>query len=181
IDGKDVKEFAVKAAPGSKEPILFETTVRAKAATQRVTIALLNPGKAASPGVEAGGLVVQSLEAEGPFNPAPPKYPEVHTRLLAHKPGLAPRDAAKEIVTRFATKAFRRPLRAGEIDKPLAFFDASQKRGEQFELGIKAALYRVLMAPDFIFRIEMDPANAQAETAYAISEHELASRLSYFL
>jgi hypothetical protein len=95
--------------------------------------------------------------------------------------GLAPRDAAKEIITRFATKAFRRPLRAGEVEKPLAFFDAAQQRGEQFELGIKAALYRVLMSPDFLFRIEMDPPDAKPDTTYAISEYELASRLSYFL
>jgi hypothetical protein len=172
VDGKDAKEFAVKTG----EPALFETKLRMKAATQRVTLGLLNPPKS-----DAGGLLVQSLEAEGPFNPAPPKYPAVHTRLLAHKPGLAPREAAREIITRFATKAFRRPLRAGEVDAPLAFFDASQQRGEQFELGIKAALYRVLMAPDFLFRIERDPADAKPDTTYAIDEHELASRLSYFL
>ncbi len=198
IDGTDVKEFTVKPASAYGEPTLFETTVRMKAATQRVTIVLLDSGAAtpssrkanergeggASPSRQtepAGGLVVQSLEAEGPFKPAPPKYPAVHTRLLAHKAGLAPREAAKEIITRFATKAFRRPLRAGEVDKPLAFFDAAQQRGEQFELGIKAALYRVLMSPDFLFRIEMDPPGAKPETAYAINEHELASRLSYFL
>ncbi|HUR60207.1 MAG TPA: DUF1592 domain-containing protein [Opitutaceae bacterium] len=172
VDGKDMKEFAVK--PG--ELALFETKLRMKAATQRVTLAVLNPPKSA-----AGGLLVHSLDAEGPFNPAPPKLPEVHTRLLAHQPGLPPREAAKEIITRFATKAFRRPLRAGEVDKPLAFFDASQQRGEQFELGIKAALYRVLMAPDFLFRIELDPVGAKPDTTYAIGEYELASRLSYFL
>jgi mono/diheme cytochrome c family protein len=181
IDGKDVKEFAVKPAAAANESTRFETTVRMPAATQRVTIALLNPAKATPANADAGGLLVQSLEIEGPFNPAPPKYPAVHTRLLAHKPGLAPREAAKEIVARFAAKAFRRPLRAGEVDKPLAFFDASQQRGEQFELGIKAALYRVLMSPDFLFRIEMDPPGAKPDQAYTINEHELASRLSYFL
>ena len=181
IDGKDVKEFGVKPVPGSDPPASFETTLRMKATTQRVTIALLRPASASSPSADAPALLVQSLEAEGPFNPAPPKYPEVHTRLLAHQPGLAPRDAAKEIITRFATKAFRRPLRAGEVEKPLAFFDAAQQRGEQFELGIKAALYRVLMSPDFLFRIEMDPPDAKPDTTYAISEYELASRLSYFL
>ncbi len=180
LDGKDVKEFAVKPS-ASGDATAFETTVRTKPGTQRLTIALVSPAKAVQPADGAAKLQIQSLEVEGPFNPPAPKLPEVHTRLLAHKPGLAPRDAAKEIVTRFATKAFRRPLHAGEVDKALVFFDASQKQGEQFELGIRAALFRVLMSPDFLFRIETDPAGVPDEATYAINDYELASRLSYFL
>lgn len=182
VDGKAVKEFSLK--PSVTDPTLFEATVRMKAGLQRVTVAFVNPAKAqanAQANVEANKLQVQSLEVEGPFNPAPPKYSAVHTRLMAHKAGLAPRDAAKEIVTRFMTKAYRRPVQAAEVEKSLAFFDASQKQGEQFELGVRAALYRVLMSPDFLFRIEKDPEGLAADTAYEISEYELASRLSYFM
>jgi hypothetical protein len=181
VDGKMVKEFSVKPAAANADPALFETTARLKSGTQRVTVALVNPSAAARPNEAGPGLRVQSLEVEGPFNPPPPKYPAVHTRLLAHKPGAAPREAAKEIVTRFATKAYRRPLRAGEADAALAFFEASQQRGEPFELGVRAALYRVLMSPDFLFRIERDPSGLKAGESYAVNEYELASRLSYFL
>jgi hypothetical protein len=173
VEGKDVKEFAVKGSAAG-DPTVFETKVRLKPGTQRLTVALVNPARGAQ-------LNVHGLEVEGPFNPPPPTYPAVHTRLMAHKAGAAPREAAKEIVARFATKAFRRPLRAGEVEKPLAFFDASQKRGEQFELGVRAALYRVLMSPDFLFRIELDPAGVQEGTTYAVNDYELANRLSYFL
>ncbi len=179
VDGKDVKDFAVK--PSASVPAVFETTVRTKAGTQRVTIALLNPARAAATDAETRALHVQSLEVEGPFHPAPPKYPAVHTRLMAHQPGLAPREAAKDIITRFAAKAFRRPLRPGEVDKSLAFFDASQQRGEQFESGVRAGLYRVLMSPDFLFRVELDPEGVKPGASYAVTEYELASRLSYFL
>ena len=179
VDGKEVKEFAVKAA--ASDPAMFETTLRMKPGTQRLAVAFLNSARAAQPNGEAPALYVQSLEVEGPFNPAPPKFPAVHTRLMAHKAGVAPREAAREIITRFATKAFRRPLRPGEVEKCLAFYDASQKRGEQFELGVRAGLYRVLMSPDFLFRIEMDPVGVKEGTSYAVNEHELASRLSYFL
>jgi hypothetical protein len=172
VDDKDVKEFAVKAS--TNDPTIFETTVRMKAGTGRVTVASLKNG-------DATLLYVQSLEVEGPFNPPPPKYPPVHTRLMAHKEGLPPRAAAKEIITRFATKAFRRPVRPDEVEKCLAFFDASQKQGEQFELGVRAALYRVLMSPDFLFCVELDPAGVKEGTSYQVSEYELASRLSYFL
>lgn len=178
VDGQDVKEFTVPTS--ASEPALLETKVRMQAGTRRLTVALLNPAKTVQPN-EARRLQVQSLEVEGPFNPAPLKYPAVHTRLMAHKAGAAPRDAAQEIVTRFMTKAFRRPLRAGEVEKALGFFDVSQKQGEQFESGVRAALYRVLMSPDFLFRIEMDPVGAKEDTNYAVNEYELASRLSYFL
>ncbi len=172
IEGKDVKEFAVKAA--TNDPAVYETTVRVKAGTQRVTLANLNSGRAPM-------LYVQSVEVEGPFYTPPPNYPAVHNRLMAHTAGLETREAAREILTRFTTKAFRRPLRPGEVEKFLAMFDASQKRGEQFELGVRAALYRVLMSPDFLFRVEMDPAGVTAGASYQVSEYELASRLSYFL
>ncbi len=179
VDGKDVKEFAVKAP--SADPVWVETTVRMKAGTQRLTVALANPARSGQRSEATPALHVQSVEVEGPFNPPPPNLPAVHTRLMAHKPGAAPREAAKEILSRFTAKAFRRPLRAGEIDKPLAFFDASQQRGEPFELGVRAGLYRVLMSPDFLFRIEVDPPGVKEDAAYPVNEFELASRLSYFL
>jgi hypothetical protein len=172
VAGKDLKEFTVKATPGN--PVTVETKVRLKPGTERVTVALANPGSGRA-------LWVQSLEVEGPFNPPPPKYSDVQTRLLAHRAGLAPREAAREIVTRFAARAFRRPVRPGEVEKCLALYDASQALGQRFELGVRAALYRVLISPDFLFRIELDPPGAKAGAVYPVSELELASRLSYFL
>ena len=179
VDGKDVKEFTVKP---SAQPTKFEVKMAMKPKTQRLTVAFFNPMRPAAGAKEqAPALQVQSLEVEGPFNVPPLKYPEVHTRLMAHKAGLAPREAAREIVARFAAKAYRRPLRAGEVEKCLAFYDAAEKRGEQFEQGVRAALYRVLMSPDFLFRVERDPTGVKAGESYTINEYELASRLSYFL
>src|SRR5262249_18754488 len=50
-----------------------------------------------------------------------------------------------------------------------------------FDAGIRAALERVLVSPDFLFRIEADPPNAATNSVYLISDVELASRLSFFL
>jgi hypothetical protein len=126
-------------------------------------------------------LHLQGIEVEGPFDPPPPQLPEVHKRLMAHAEGLAPREAAREIVTRFATRAFRRPVRPEEVEPCLRMFDVAERQGKRFELCIRSALYRVLLSPNFLFRIELDPADAKEGTAYAIGEYELASRLSYFL
>ena len=94
---------------------------------------------------------------------------------------MPPREAAREIVTRFATRAFRRPVKPEEVERCLALYDAAEKKGQRFELRVRAALYRVLVSPHFLFRVELDPPGLPPGTTYPIGEYELASRLSYFL
>jgi hypothetical protein len=100
---------------------------------------------------------------------------------MAHRPGLSPRESAREIVTRFATAAFRRPVKPEEVERCLLLYDQAEKEGERFENCIKMALERVLVSPQFLFRVELDPSGAEPGVSYLISEYELASRLSYFL
>ncbi|MCI0376625.1 MAG: DUF1592 domain-containing protein, partial [Gemmataceae bacterium] len=98
-----------------------------------------------------------------------------------HEAGLTPRDAAKEIVGRFATRAFRRPVPPEEVERLLSLFDKAHKQGDRFEHCIRLAFCRVLVSPHFLFRVELDPPSAVSGKAYPISEYALASRLSYFL
>ena len=60
------------------------------------------------------------------------------------------------------------------------FYNAGRLDGG-FEEGIQFALERILVSPDFLLRIEQDPPDAQPGDIYAISDTELASRLSFFL
>jgi Protein of unknown function (DUF1592)/Protein of unknown function (DUF1588)/Protein of unknown function (DUF1587)/Protein of unknown function (DUF1585)/Protein of unknown function (DUF1595)/Ca-dependent carbohydrate-binding module xylan-binding len=179
VGDKDVKEFEIKATPD--KPTEIEATARVKAGAGRVALTFLNPYMAPGKDGKERGLYFKAVEVEGPFNPPPPPLPAIHRRLMAYKDGLAPRDAAREIVERFATRAFRRPVKPEEVERCLALYDARKKKGERFEVCVRAALYRVLVSPHFLFRIELDPPKAEPGTAYAISEYELASRLSYFL
>src|SRR5262249_17914280 len=50
-----------------------------------------------------------------------------------------------------------------------------------FDAGIERALRRLLVDPEFLFRVERDPAGLAPNTAYRISDLELASRVSFFL
>lgn len=125
-------------------------------------------------------LVVRRIEAEGPFNPPPPVVSDVQRRLLAHKEGVPPREAAREIVSHFATQAYRRPVAPDEIERILKIYDRAAQEGERFEGRIRLALTRILVSPFFLFRVELDPPGAKAGTSYQIDEYELASRLSYF-
>ena len=91
------------------------------------------------------------------------------------------RACATEIVSRLAQLAYRRPVTAGDIDTLLGFFDSGRESGGGFDAGIQLALERMLVDPDFLLRIERDPAGAAPGAPYRLSDVEVASRLSFFL
>ena len=87
---------------------------------------------------------------------------------------------ANGIVTRLATRAYRRPLTARDREGLLRFYREGAKAGG-FEEGIRLALQAMLASPHFVFRFETVPAQAVAGKDYPISDSELATRLSFFL
>jgi hypothetical protein len=95
------------------------------------------------------------------------------------------RACAEKIVARLARLAYRRPLTAPDVLALLEFFDSGRKSGGSFEAGVQFALERMLVDPDFLLRVYRDhtAANAasQAPNVYALSDVEIASRLSFFL
>ena len=86
---------------------------------------------------------------------------------------------ARRIIEPLAHRAYRRPVTANEVDELLDLVRGAQNRGDTFAGGIRLALEAILVNPNFLFRIERDPAAAPA--IHPISDLELASRLSYFL
>ena len=87
---------------------------------------------------------------------------------------------AKRILSTLMRRAYRRPVTDADFQAPLKFYKSA--RAEQgFEAGIEMALSSVLVSPEFLFRVEQDPAGAAPNTAYRVSDLELASRLSFFL
>jgi len=88
---------------------------------------------------------------------------------------------AQTIVSTFARRAFRRPVRGAEIAPFMKLYLLARKQGDSFQEGIATALQGVMVSPHFLFRIERDPA-VSAQKPYApVSQFELASRISYFL
>ena len=87
---------------------------------------------------------------------------------------------ARRILERLARRAYRRPVTGADVDTLLDFFEAGRRDGG-FEAGLRLGLQRLLMSPDFIFRVERDPAAAGPGIPYRVSDLELASRLSFFL
>jgi mono/diheme cytochrome c family protein len=133
--------------------------------------------------VEARTPGVTQVVISGPHNPTGPGDTPSRRQLLICTPASSAEEepCATRILTRLATRAYRRPI--GESDPALRvlleFYRAG--RGSRFESGIQRAVARVLVDPEFLFRLERQPASVSAGTAYRLNDLDLASRLSFFL
>jgi mono/diheme cytochrome c family protein len=87
---------------------------------------------------------------------------------------------ATKILTTLARRAYRRPPTNEDVQTLLGFYRSARAKGD-FDAGIRAGVERVLVSPDFLFRIESDPAGSASGTAYTLPDLALASRLSFFL
>ena len=94
------------------------------------------------------------------------------------------RGVARRMIGRFAKRAYRRPLEAGELDQLMSFFDALRDAAPSFEDAVGQTVRRVLVSPHFLLRVERDRAGddpGEPGGPVRVSDVELASRLSYFL
>ena len=87
---------------------------------------------------------------------------------------------AQTILTSLARRAYRRPVADADLEPLLAFYQEGHASGG-FDEGIQRALEFLLVSPDFLFRVERDPEAVLPNTAYRVSDLELATRLSFFL
>ncbi len=88
------------------------------------------------------------------------------------------RACAAEILRTLARRAYRRPATDADVELLLGFYDEGRADGG-FDQGVEMALRRLLVSPEFLLRVERDPAGADGP--YRVSDLELASRLSFFL
>ncbi|HYJ93079.1 MAG TPA: DUF1592 domain-containing protein, partial [Vicinamibacterales bacterium] len=87
---------------------------------------------------------------------------------------------ARRILSTLTRRAYRRSISEADLERPMAFYREG-KSERDFDAGIGKALSAVLINPEFLFRVEVDPDKTAAGAAYRISDLELASRLSFFL
>lgn len=113
-------------------------------------------------------LIVDRVEWDGPIVDSWPMA--VHQRIFVSKD-------AREIVSKFAEQAWRRPVRDDEVNRLVKLVEKAQSLGENFEGGVKTALVAVLSSKSFVY---LEEGNTK-QHAPTLSDWELASRLSYFL
>ena len=126
---------------------------------------------------------VDRVTIAGPFGSTSTGETASRRAILTCRPASGADEAAcaAEILSSLLRRAFRRPATAADVDQVLPVFRAGRDAGGDFEAGIEAALRRILVSPEFLFRVERDPDGIAPDTNYRISDLELASRLSFFL
>ncbi len=125
---------------------------------------------------------VGTIRIEGPHSATRSTSSASRRRIFVCTPA-RPADeeaCARRIVQNLATQAFRRPATAADVESLIEFYRLG-RREKDFELGIEMVLARALASPQFIYRIEEEPANLAPGQTYRISDIDLASRLSFFL
>ncbi|MCP4511999.1 MAG: DUF1595 domain-containing protein, partial [Fuerstiella sp.] len=121
-------------------------------------------------------LLIRSVEFEGPFYESWP--PLVHRNIfIESKNKHDSAEYAREIISSFASRAFRRPVTTDEEGSLVAVWQESFSTNGDFQQSIKDTLLVVLTSPQFLFLIE----NSDGPDAEDIGPFELASKLSYFL
>jgi hypothetical protein len=136
---------------------------------------------------------VGTVRIEGPYNATRAKDSPSRRRIFLCKPasargsgaGIAAGAAgdtasARRIITNLATRAFRRSVTPADVKELMDFYEFG-RREQDFEQGVEMALARILASPQFIYRIEEEPATLKPGQTYRISDVDLASRLSFFL
>jgi hypothetical protein len=126
------------------------------------------------------GAYLRAVEISGPYEATGPG--DTPTRRLAlscdaEEPSGS--RCAYEILSKLARRAYRRPVTDDDVAPLMAFY--REGIDESFDAGIRLALKRLLVSPEFLFRVEQEPAGTAAGDVYEISDLALASRLSFFL
>ena len=123
-----------------------------------------------------------SISVNGPYEAKGPGDTPSRRRIFVCRPAKAGEEegCAKRILATLMRRAYRRPVTDADLRIPMRFYKDALPDGG-FEAGIEMALRAVLVSPEFLFRVEQDPAGVAPNTAYRITDLQLASRLSFFL
>jgi hypothetical protein len=172
VGGQNPRRFRLRMPAG---PVEIAAAVVDRSRGEGVTDYHSNPGRTAG---------ISQIQIDGPFDATGPGDSPSRQRIFSCYPNdpAEQADCAREILTRLASSAYRRPLTATEpeIDFLFGFFEQGQRDGG-FEDGIQRALAMMLINPRFLFRVEAEPEGLSPGDVYRISDLDLASRLSFFL
>ncbi|MXY18311.1 MAG: DUF1592 domain-containing protein [Acidobacteria bacterium] len=146
-----------------------------------------NPTISNNAGVGGRMPTVTTVTVAGPYGPTGSGDTPSRGRIFVCRPATAAEEApcAREILSRLVRRAYRGQVADGDVDVLLDFYNDGRAAGGSFDDGIELALRRLLVSPEFLYRIEADRTAAASSDrmpgAYARSDLELASRLSFFL
>ena len=204
IDGQRVALLAYEngpqiAADGSGATPLFTDPILVKAGQHKIAAAfikrsdgpyedLIRPHEWSNAGGGSGGGGVTTLPqlrdvvVRGPYKTTGISMTPSRKKIFSCRPTSKADEAAcaKQIVTRIAGEAYRRPATAVEVSRLMPFYEEEAAKNG-FEAGVRASLEAILASPHFIFRLEKAPTDARSGGTYRVADIDLASRLSFFV
>jgi len=204
VDGNRVGQFTLGGGGAASQAKNFlydsdealQVRVPVKAGLRRVVATMLKSEDAEPEGAgpdriptwsresdnAAAPAAISSLLVGGPYDAKVPQESPSRQLIFVCQPNDPNEETpcATRILSRLARRAYRRAASDDDVQTLLAFYKQGRAAGS-FDDGIRAALERTLVSPDFLFRIEADPAGVPPGQAYRISDVELASRLSFAL
>lgn len=173
VNGFSVQDIDVPATREAPAVYEFETTL--DAGRQSFGVGFLNDFRDTDTGADRN-LYVDWIEIEGPIGATGESTPARERIMVCDETTI---DCAHEIFAAFGRRAWRRPLTDAEIERLGQFIGVAASNELTFEDGLRLGIKALLLSPHFIFRPEMD--QTDVGVPHALTAHELASRLSYFL
>ena len=200
LDGKRIKLIKLEGGDRSSaygQPVAEDPQVRfsAGAGTRIVGVSFLSSASVPEGvrplrvpvGSLRGGFTdwgVSSVQIDGSYRAQGPGETPSRQRIFICRPASNEVEpelmCARKILATLARRAYRRPVTNDDVLTLLEFYRMGRSQGD-FETGVQLAIERILVDPEFLFRIEREPASAAPSTAFYLRDVELASRLSFFL
>ncbi len=129
--------------------------------------------------------LADGVEVVGPFNPTGISKTASRALIFVCDPEENRREpaCAKQITENLARRAFRRPVTADDVSHLMPFYEAGREGGGSFDQGIEQVVAAVLASPEFLYRSIRGTSISKASPngEFALTDLELASRLSFFL
>ena len=137
-------------------------------------------------GSGGGGITtlphLRDLVIGGPNNVTGVSETPSRRRIFICRPTSAGEETpcARRIIEGLASRAYRRPATAADVDGLMTFYEIGTGTGG-FEEGVRRAVEALLASPRFVFRPEREPGGVEPGEIYPVADVDLASRLSFFL
>jgi hypothetical protein len=160
------------AARAEKTAQTIEVRIPRVKGIERIALAALKP----PPGEPPPALFVEWLEYEGPLDTRNP----AQKSLMVFDPKKPQAEQTREVLLRFAVRAWRRPITAEELDRLCKLVAYAMGHNDSWEEAMRRAVSAILASPKFVFRLEPDD-RPQNPDPHPVNEFQLATRLSYFL
>jgi hypothetical protein len=167
---KILKTYEITARAGKPQTIEFR--LDRVPGVNRAGVAIVRPPE----GEEPPRLFIEHIWSEGPLD----TRPAFQAAMLAGLEGKPEAERTRLVLTRLLTRGYRRPPTPRELETMTRVVTDTVADGRKWEAGIQRCLVALLCSPKFLFRVELDSL-PRYPGAHPIDEHQLASRLSYFL